>query len=513
MREGLRARHGHKIWLLLGGVLMLFANGRWLVWPAAWLAPVFMIRYFRHAEGRWRPFLWGGAALWVAGLVSWFGLIPFPLPIFFVIATQGAILGLLPFALDRFTHNRRRGLLQTLVFPLSSVSMAFLGSLRSETTWGAVGYTQASVLPLVQLASVTGIWGLTFVVTWFASWANEAWEDWEDGRRLRPLQFAYPVLLVLVLTGGQLRLSFAESAAAPVKVASVTPPDILDHLTPEDLVLFQRFFMKQDVDTDRLHAVRAKLEATYPELFRLTRREARRGAEIVFWPEASVVAFGAARQEELLQQMRALARDEEIYLGASLALVPDSTRELNENKVVLIDPEGQLVGTYYKTRLVPHVEEPFTRGGDGSIGTVDTPYGPLATVICYDLDNPRFIAQLGGRDVALLFAPSGDWPAIKHLHAAMARFRAVELGVSLVRPANHGLTQIVDTRGRAMATMDHYATEDRVLTASVAPGVTETPYARWGDVFAWLCVGAWVPIVLLSSLALRRRQVELGATV
>jgi len=511
MGEEGRARRRDGLWLLVGGLLLLFANGRWLFWPAAWLAPVFLIRYFRQAPGRWRPLIRGLAVLWVGGAVSWFGLIPFPPPVFLVVATQGAILGLLPFALDRHTHERRPGPLQTLVFPLSTVSMEFLGSLWSGTTWGVVGYTQATVLPLVQLVAVTGVFGLTFVVAWFASWANGAWEDWESRGRLRSLHLVYPTLLILALAGGLVRLTVVPSGTTPVRVATASPPDILDRLSPEDLAVFQRYFMKQSVDARRLSAVRERLEATYPELLRRTRRLARDGADIVFWPEASVVAFGAERQQELLGQMSALAREEKVMLGASVALITDDPHELNENKVVLFDPGGERIQTYYKTRLIPHVEEPFTRGGDGTIGTVDTPHGLLATVICYDLDNPRYIAQLGGRGVALLFAPSGDWPAIKDIHAAMARFRAVETGAYLVRPANHGLTQIVDNRGRALATMDHDDTEDRVLSVSFAPVATETPYSRVGDAFAWLCVAGWWPVVLLSSVVWGRRPVEIAA--
>jgi apolipoprotein N-acyltransferase len=122
------------------------------------------------------------------------------------------------------------------------------------------------------------------------------------------------------------------------------------------------------------------------------------------------------------------------------------------------------------------------------------------------MDNPRYISQLAGRDVAMLLVPSDDWAAINHLHAAMARIRAVEVGILLVRPANHGLTQIVDARGRVLAEMDDYDTEDRALQATVVPGSLDTPYSRWGGLLGWLAVESWAPVVLLSALAFRRRQ-------
>jgi apolipoprotein N-acyltransferase len=493
-------------WLLLGVALSLVSNGRWIFWPAAWLAPFFLIRYFRSAERPWRAFLAAGALLTLVGAVNWFGLMPFPPLVFAQIVVTGALTGLVCYGVDRLTHQRHRGFLQTLVFPLTCVSLELLHWERSGSTWGSIGYTQASFLPFVQLAAVTGLSGLGFFVSWFASWGNWVWETWGEDRKVGRLQLAYPILLALVLVGGQIRLGTAPPENGGVRVASVTQPDILDFMSMDDVQVLQQHLMKQTVDPARFAEVRSRLEETYDELFRLTRHEARGGAEIVVWPEGGLIAFGEARQHELLQRARELAREEGVYLGVTLALIPDDRQELNENKALLISPEGEMVGEYFKTHLVPHLEEPVTRAGDGTIDTVETPYGKLATVICYDADHPRYIAQLKDRDVALLLVPSGDWPAIKHLHAAMARLRAVEVGIPMVRPANHGLTQIVSARGRVLAEMDHYDTETRILQATVTPGSRPTPYSRWGDVLAWMAAAAWAPVVLLSAFAFRRRQ-------
>jgi apolipoprotein N-acyltransferase len=491
-----RWQGGGPIHLSLASAVLLFANGRWAVWPAAWVGLALMVSYYRRAEGRWRPWLLGGSALWLVGAVSWFGLIPFPPPVFLRVITEWSVLGLVPFALDRVTHRRSARALQTLVFPTSLVSLQLADALWSGGgTWGHLAYTQSGLMPLAQLAAVTGLSGVAFVVAWFASWANQLWEQWEARGRVGRATFVYPVALLLVLAGGQLRLAAASETGATVRVASVTPPSLLDHLDRDALAALQRYAMREELDAARLSDVRERLEATYPELLRSTRQAARQGAEIVFWPEASLIAFGTEREAELLDVARSLAREEQIYLGASIAVLGGRER-LNENKVVLLNPEGRALGSYRKARLVPHVEEPHTLPGDGRIGTQPTPWGAVATVICYDLDEPRYLAQLGERDVALLFAPSGDWPAIARLHAAMARFRIIETGIPLVRPANHGVSEVVDAHGRVLARMDH-ASGERVLVAKVAAGRVVTLYARWGDAFGWTCVVA-LPLVLIA---------------
>ena len=102
---------------------------------------------------------------------------------------------------------------------------------------------------------------------------------------------------------------------------------------------------------------------------------------------------------------------------------------------------GEIVNNTSRPTLCLYLEEPFFVRGDGKIRPVPSPHGRLATVICYDMDDPRLLRRAGQEKVDLMFAPTGDWQKIKDIHARVARVRAVEDGFSLLRPANHGLSQ------------------------------------------------------------------------
>lgn len=182
----------------------------------------------------------------------------------------------------------------------------------------------------------------------------------------------------------------------------------------------------------------------------------------------------------------------------AFALLPEDPTQLNENKIVLIDPEGAVVWTYFKARPVPVVEEPYAVKSSGLIPVAATPFGKLGAVICYDMDDQAYLRQ-AGLNVGLLFAPSGDWE-IDPMHTQMAVFRAIEQGFALVRPANHGLSIAVDPLGRIVAQMDHFATEDRVLVANVPVQLVPTLYTTIGDAFAWLCVAG---LAVTLGLAIR----------
>jgi apolipoprotein N-acyltransferase len=82
----------------------------------------------------------------------------------------------------------------------------------------------------------------------------------------------------------------------------------------------------------------------------------------------------------------------------------------------------------------------------------------------------------------------------------MSVFRALELGVSLVRPTMNGLSLAADYRGEVLAAMDHFTSADRVMTASVPTRGVVTLYALAGDAFAWLAAACFLALTMLALL-------------
>ena len=174
---------------------------------------------------------------------------------------------------------------------------------------------------------------------------------------------------------------------------------------------------------------------------------------------------------------------------------------------MLVDPRGDTPLTYFKARPVPG--DPET-GGPALVQSVATPYGLLATAICFDLDFPDFIRQGGRSGADLLLAPSKDWRDIDPLHTRMAGLRAVENGFSLVRATYAGLSAAVDSQGRTLGAMDYFATEPRVFVSHVPMRGVRTVYGRIGDVFAWLCLAFLALAALAGAFNTRARPDIVG---
>jgi apolipoprotein N-acyltransferase len=236
------------------------------------------------------------------------------------------------------------------------------------------------------------------------------------------------------------------------------------------------------------------------ELFNLSRREAQAGAQIVAWSEAN--AYVLKRDEPaFIARGQQLARDEGIYLLMAMVTLTPGQDKI-ENKVVTIDPQGQIAATYFKNKLPPGEN---SVQGDGIIPVIDTPYGRLAAVICYDMDSPDFIRQLGRQDVDLVIAGSGDWKAIMPWHAHVAVVRSIENGFALVRPVRNGLLVHADRYGRIIDSLDYFTAQERVLTGAVSARSTPTLYPFVGDAFAVLAVASCGAVVMTALFTALRR--------
>jgi apolipoprotein N-acyltransferase len=229
------------------------------------------------------------------------------------------------------------------------------------------------------------------------------------------------------------------------------------------------------------------------------------GAKIIVWGETAAPVL-EEDTATVIEQAGKLARNAQIYLQIGLIVFNNSDHyPFLQNRAVLLDPAGAVVWDYHKARPTPGENRQIV-AGSAVVPTVDTPYGRLATVICYDADFPALVRQAGRAGVDILLLPYKDWASVSVQHAQMATFRAIENGVSLVRPALSGLSTAVDTQGRILAQVDAFTTDAPTLVAMVATRGTPTLYARIGDSFAYFCIVGLLGMIAL--VILRRRAFE-----
>jgi apolipoprotein N-acyltransferase len=143
--------------------------------------------------------------------------------------------------------------------------------------------------------------------------------------------------------------------------------------------------------------------------------------------------------------------------------------------------------------------------GDGKLRALDTPYGRLSSIICFDGDFPQLLAQAGALRVDVMLDPSNDWRAIDPWHTQMASFRAIEQGFNLIRQTSFGLSAAYDYQGRRLAAMDHYQTTDYAMISELPTKGVRTICSRLGDWFAWLCAAGLASLIVRSLTSNKAR--------
>ncbi|MCT7656866.1 nitrilase-related carbon-nitrogen hydrolase [Mycobacterium deserti] len=477
-------------WLAVGAALLPFGVFQTILPLAAWCAPVFLLRFSRTQRARVAvPVL--ALVHYLASMISLRGgLIPEDLLAFYAL---GGVLGVLPFVTDTVLRTRLPGWARTLVFPSTAVALDWAFGLSSLGTLGSVTYSQFGFASLTQLASVTGIWGITFLIVWLAPVTNELWEHGFDWRATYPAVIPFAAVLLLTILLGELRLAFFESTVPTVRVTALTPD--------RELSLGVRSATGAALasgDEEVRAAARAQYEPITADLLMRTRSEARAGAKVVSWSEAAALVL---KEDEaaLIGRARTLAREEGIYLSLGLVVQSRTDRHpFAENRAVMIDPSGQVVQDYFKT-VHPLGEAEYFAPGPGVIATTDTPYGRIATVICFDADFPALVRQAGQARADILLVPSNDWQPVDTIHARAATYRAVENGLALVRPTGNGISIAVNHLGQTLATADYFTTPALTMVADVPTRGVATVYARLGDTFAYVCIAL---LALLGAAAL-----------
>ena len=161
--------------------------------------------------------------LLVAASLSNRGVIPLSGFAYFGVVSIIAMALTLSYVADRLLASQSAGLASTLIFPLASVVVEFINTRTGPFgSWGSVAYTQYDNLPLMQLASVTGIFGIVFLIAWFASIVNWAWDHDFAWYEIRGGVLLYAGAFSLVMLAGATRLALGASDVKSIRVAVVS---------------------------------------------------------------------------------------------------------------------------------------------------------------------------------------------------------------------------------------------------------------------------------------------------
>jgi apolipoprotein N-acyltransferase len=441
-----------------------------------------------------------GTVYWTSDVVRTFGGLAAPVALL-AMALLSAYLALFP-ALTAVMTSRvlgSAGAWGLWLVPAAWVSTEyFRGFLFGGFPWVPLGNSQVDVLPVAQLASVLGVYGVSALV----ALVNAA------------------IAFALLTSGRERALAIATAVVVLVSVGAWGSWRIAEGtLTREGTPLRVGLVQGNIAQADKWNPREAR--RIFTTHIAMTREVVRRGAEYVLWPESST-PFMFEEDEEGEAAMRALARELEVpILFGSDQIVREGTPRMY-NAAFLVTPEGKTAAVYRKIHLVPFGEYiPFRSWLTFVSPLVDSlaefapgdsmvmiPVGShlTSTAICYEVVYPSLVRQAveGGSQLLTTITNDGWYgqSSAPYQHFALASMRAIEQGRYLARAANTGISGVVDPYGRVVQRSAIF--EQVGVVEDVRLLTSRTIYSRVGDVIAYLAMILIGAALLTVRLAGRR---------
>jgi apolipoprotein N-acyltransferase len=397
------------------------------------------------------------------------------------------------------------GIKTAITLPIAWVAFDFIRSfLFSGFAWGMLGHSQFRTLPLIQIADLAGVYGITLLIVLANIVLHRALRAVSGAGVPYPVKSAVILLLLLISTlfYGFSRLNEPlDSRSKPLRVA------LIQGNIPQD-VKWSPEFRQRTVDI----------------YDRLSREAARGGVDLIVWPESAVPFFF---QDEPLQaeRIRGLAKDLNTWLlFGSPAHELRSGRSTFLNSAFLLSPTGETVGRADKLHLVPlgeyiplgkyltFINKLVVGIGDFSPGEraviLDAGGTKLGVQVCYEVIFPELARRYVNAGARVLVAITNDaWfgrSSAPYQHLAISTFRAIETRTPLIRAANTGVTAIVDQNGHIRTMTPLFVEAYR--TGEVQPGSGRSLYLIIGDAPAWLSVLLTAGVVILVWIKRKKEQ-------
>jgi apolipoprotein N-acyltransferase len=442
-------------------VLVWFGNGLYPRWPLLWFAPL-PVLVFASRNSWWATVLTAALAWLIGSLNMWhyFSVvlhmppaILIPTFLFPALVFAGAVL------LFRALLRRGASWSALLAFPAMWVSVEYLFNLVSpHGTGGNLSYSQLNFLPVLQLASVTGPWGISFLLLLFPA----ALAIGLHLRRTAPKQALRIVgaglgVIVLVLAFGMVRLT-RPAPGQNVKVGLIASDQPANVDVAAEGPETARLFRDYAVEVERLAA---------------------QGAQVIVLPEKLGVAVDPDTKEtDTFFQSLADKTKSKIVVGLIHVSPP-----VKYNEARVYAPEATLQ-SYAKHHMLPPFESHLKPGT--TLTVLREPSGTWGVAICKDMDFTPLSRQYGEVGTGLMLVPAWDFVLDGWAHGHIAVMRGVEGGFSIARAAKQGYLTVSDNRGRILAETQSDSAPFAALVADIPVAHHTTLYLLLGDWFAWI---------------------------
>lgn len=442
-----------------------------------------------------------GIIYWIVIAVHRYGnipLIPSILILLLLISYLSLYWGVFSF-LTRFLQMKL-GLRSLILTPFLWVALEYLRSFfLTGFPWAYLGHSQYLNLPFVQMAEITGVYGLSFMIIManvalyliFHRWPQKAFPTLEVAITL--------FLLLICYLYGYLRIGIVDREMA--KHSSLTIGIVQGNI--DQSIKWEESFQKETLNIYQ----------------RLSLQVAEKKPDLILWPETATPFFFQDATEYQPFILTIPKKTGTFLLFGTPTYKIEKGKIHHYNSALLISPSGEVTGKYDKIHLVPYGEYvplgeyiPLGSLGEGignfkpgkEIHIFSLPQGKFGVLICFEIIFPDLCRKFVKQGANFLVTITNDaWfgkTSAPWQHLTIATFRAIENRVYIARAANTGISAFIDPAGRIIKRSGLFIEDTLIHTIRISDN--KTFYTSFGDLFAWFC--SIFSIFLLGLAKMRR---------
>ena len=494
-------------WLLLGLVLTVFSYGIFNTFICAWIFAIPLIRYI-NIRTKWSSVIWMLIGMIIVANITFWGLVRDELNIMNqVFCTFNGIRIWVPFFvyfLCRYFKSNK--LIGYYAFPASVAAVEFFIDNPFVSVMTSLSVSQFWNIGLMQLASITGVVGVSFIVTLCASVVNYLWEEGVQKKTVINT-VVYSIAVVLIIGIGMSSIERITTVDKTVRVA--TSFENVNLLTENIAVLdeYEGTITEKIIEAS-LDIIKARAkDATYNK------------STILVFPEDAFTCT-EDKTEYFISETEKIAKENKINILLPLLRLPAVELQNGEDLIKLealiaesgkkkintlnfIDSNGELLNTYVKNQLVPVVEEPFTEKGDGKTPIVEVDGVKYTYLICADYTSNGY--AYNGREADIFINPSYDWKSFQYFASYGIQARAIECGFSILRNPVNGNIILYDSYGRPIHMENTLNVHKGMIYLDVSKEGRRTFYEVTGNWFPWTCV-VYSVFAIFSGFIIKKKR-------
>ncbi len=476
-------------WLILGLILTILSYGIFNTGICAWIFAIPLIRFINNRT-KWSSIILMLIGMIIVANITFFRLVEDDFNIQNqVFCTFNGIRIWFPFFiyfLCRYLGAKK--VIAYYAFPAAVAVAEFFIDNPFISVMTSLSVSQFWNIGLMQIASVTGVVGVSFIVTLFASVVNYIWE--KGVRKSTIINVIGYGILVVVITGiGMFQIERITTTDQTVRVAA--------GVENFNFLLENKSLLEQYSGSDYEKMLQANIDI----ITERAKLAVANGASLMVFPEDAFGCFEPSA-EKFIERVKAVARENKINIILPLLRIPEDKNIKKKNTLNFINSSGELLNTYLKNHLVPIVEEPETERGDGKTPVVEVDGVKYTYLICADYTSNKY--AYNGREADIFINPSYDWKAFQYFTSYGVQARAIECGFSVLRNPVNGNIILYDVYGRPLHMSNVMNVHTGMIYLDIPKYGRQTIYGATGNWFPWLCAG-YIVLAMLSGLVFKEK--------